>query len=222
MKKIFALCLAAFMLVLAGCGEETEIVTTTESVSAEKTESFGEAVTAMGDIIITRANADFEAETTDEETTEGETVTEENSEAAGVTTLEAETEKSEPETQFRTNPDELVGGWQYVYEESGYTLIQRIYLDYDGFAGYKVGVYAGEYIESYDGRWYEENGTVYLELVGGDYDFDGETVTTEKNEFNMKLGWKEWEGGIIFIDYNDALLIGDGAGAEYNFTESEI
>lgn len=222
MKKIFALCLVTLMLVFAGCGDKTETGSTTEISSASETESVGEAVTAMGDIIITRAGTVIEEKTTEEETTEAETVTEEETEE---TTEEktTEEEKTEPETHAQSNPDVLVGGWQYVYEESGYTLIQRIYLNEDGSAEYGYGIYAGEYIGLYDGTWHEENGTVYLELVGGGSEWDENgTIWEENNELKMQLGWKEWEGGISFIDYDDSLKIGRGPGATYNFTESEI
>lgn len=221
MKKIFAACLAVSMLVLAGCGDKTENETTTEVTSAAETEAVGEAVTAMGDIIITRAGTVIEEKTTEEETTEAETVTEETEEATEEKTTEEE--KTEPETHAQSYPQELIGGWQYVYEESGYTVIQRIYLNEDGSAAYGYGIYAGEYIGQYNGTWYEENGTVYLDLIGGGSDGDENgTVWEENNALNMQLGWKEHENGITFIDYNDALVIGDGAGATYNFTESEI
>ena len=221
MKKIFAVCLAAVMILSSGCGKETEEETaTTETATVTEAATVAAAVTEMGDIIITRADTIVEEKTEAEESTEEETVAEEVVEEE---TTEAEKEKAEPETQAKSYPQELIGGWQYVYEESGYTLIQRIYLNKDGSAAYGYGVYAGEYIGQYNGTWYEENGTVYLEVVGGGSDWDENgTIWEEENTLNMKLGWEEWAGGISFTDYDDSLLIGDGAGATYNFIESEI
>ena len=223
MRKITALCLAAMLLIFAGCGNEKENEITTQPETEITTASAEtEAVTAMGNIIITKADTVFEEKTTAEEPSETKEITEEITETK---TEASETEIPETEeVQYASYPDTLIGGWQYVYEDSGYMLIERIYLNADGSAAYGYGIYAGEYIGQYEGIWYENNGTVYLDLVGGGSDWDDEEERTvrEQNKLTMQLDWEKNADGITFIDYEDVIVIGDAPGSSYNFVTSEI
>ncbi|MBQ2903272.1 MAG: hypothetical protein IJE48_02630 [Clostridia bacterium] len=222
MKKLFVFCLAAtMMLAFAGCNSKNDAEITTQPETEIITASpETEAVTAMGDIIITRADVVFEEKTTAEELLETEKAAEETTEEK---TDAPETEIPEPATQSGSDAEALIGGWQYVYEDSGYTLIQRIYINEDGTASYAYGVYAGEYISWYDGTWYEENGTVYFNLIGGEAEMgDPEEIEAPTDRFTMQLGWEENANGITFIDHDDALVKGDAPGSSYNFVPSEI
>lgn len=202
MKKLFVFCLAAtMMLAFAGCNSKNDAeITTQPEIEIITASPETEAVTAMGDIIITRADTVFEEKTD-----------------------VPEAESSAPETQPVSNTDALIGGWEYIYDDTGYTIIERIYINDDGSASFAYGIYEGEYIGWYDGTWHEENGTLYLDLVGGGSEWDENgPVWEEQNELNMRLGWKENANGITFIDYEDALVVGDAPGSSYNFVPSEF
>lgn len=219
MKKLLAIGLAALMAVFAGCGKEDEpeaeiySETETQSVTNET-----EIVTAMGNIIITRADTVFE-ESTDKESTAKETTTEEKTseeETTQIQTTEMKTQTPETQVQPQAKDHPLVGEWEYIYENGA--IVQEIFIYEDGTASYRAGYVASEYSFWYDGTWREENGTVYFDLIGGDAEMgDPEEIEEPTDSFNMKLGWKEHANGITFIDYDDSLIIGDGAGAEYNF-----